>query len=887
MESWPSRVRGRLLLKAGRGRKKGKPGLRVAQIDAPASPRTARVTAACVFDLPFSVPYHPAASEALMEAMLRQGSAQVCAGSITQPAASQVCAGSHHRFRSAGTGRNGLCFHRGPARWGAFLMLAVGLFTAACSAGQAAEYLQFAPSAGETRGYQLYSHQSVRMDGGIGSDEEARMLLQYRVLGNAPGLSLHLLPRYVHLDAGRSAVSSVHGGIDRDGFRELMDGGFIVTLDAQTGEALAFEPGNAQAWQQLTDADPQADMLLEQLRAQMMQPGMSGMAPMRIPLREGARIEMPAAEGMPAVHATVDALTEKTVRLALSSDDADVRVAGFMLMARDGGWIERMALVLEMPLPTARDRGTLRQHVAMIRDDATRILPALDGLVTPDDSFRPIGSEPVDVDGLGTPLRDEQIFPSQVGTFDFEGFGIPGALRSEAGPVAVRLGHRVRDPIAFGRLVLSEIEARDVAGDLVDVPLQAGRLLQIPPWQNPDVESRGLLFPLGWGIGDALKQVAEIRATASYTPIVRRPLRVPLHPTQAQRFEVGDAWMTVTPLQEMGPGAFEFRFKRTEDAGILWALPPELRAQGRMQPPAMPHADWLTPTDVAFLGRVHGEDWPQVLQVQFDTVPDALLFQSYESASTPGLTRAVRFRSPEQRHGDITLPPMTRRWLYPSDNGPGEGGDAMPTVVASHALQPEANDGRLSLTLSHVQAANCTLSVENGAHAQGVPLHWAPASGGAMAATQGALPPGQLRRSGEWELQTEDGERNHFHDIEVVSRLQCPGEGRWQRVDYTPGERPWLIDLAALAGDDKVDPAMSARRLLGRYRFLDESGKALALQPSRGDVGPLALADATLGDYLVDGQHLRIAGIPARIESLVFDGNAVDRRWTTDFDPLP
>lgn len=739
-------------------------------------------------------------------------------------------------------------------------------------------YLDFSPQVGEARQYQTYFHGSAQVDGTEQFLGEARMLMRYRVLDDTPHLRLHLQPTYAHVMEGvRVGLSSVKTAGQDGALRDLMDGGFIVTMDAGTGEVRDFEVGDGEVWQRLTSRNSDAGALLDELRGVLVRPSQwPGVA--RVPLREGAELTVEGSGELPQLGMRVERVTAGHIRLSIDADAGNVRMTGFVVLDRDGGWVDRMAVVLETSLEEAGEQAVVRHRVAMVSDDWQGTLPFANTLGLGDTEFRPMGTPPVDGKALSAQPGRDEVFASAVGEFGFGRGGTGARLASEVGLVTLQLGHRVREEMAFGRLELSDIELRDGDGAAIDLPVHADRLTHIRWWDQAYVGSSGLLLPLGWSVEEALAGIAEVRAVASYHPSTVGEVEVPLDRARTVRVEDGDGWVTVTPLPH-DEGAFEFRFGSSVHSGIAWNFPPGLGAYGRLVADVDAAAGWLDPQEVLFLNRVRADGWGSKLQVQFEQVPERLVFHSYRIAASPTMRQTVRFVDAEQRYADPALPPMEQQWLYPPDDFPelDDGG-----IAEMHELEPELAYNRLTLALSHAQAVSCTLSVDGTAGEQGPPLRWRPVVDGE--AGLWFLRQHQLPRLHRWELQTEDGAHNRFHDLEVRTRLQCPGQVRWRAADYPLDERPWLVDLHALLGEDP-DPGMRVRELLARYRFLDETGHALALQPPASVQDILSPVDAVLGDYLFEDRYLRIAGIPKRIESLQVTDEPIERRWTTRFGP--
>ncbi|UWN50830.1 hypothetical protein ASALC70_03053 [Alcanivorax sp. ALC70] len=131
-----------------------------------------------------------------------------------------------------------------------------------------------------------------------------------------------------------------------------------------------------------------------------------------------------------------------------------------------------------------------------------------------------------------------------------------------------------------------------------------------------------------------------------------------------------------------------------------------------------------------------------------------------------------------------------------------------------------------------------------------------------------------------WRLLSADGGPANENGA-VTFGVRCR-QGEWRDADHRLGERPWRVDVQTLTGD-APDPATPMPVFLGRYRFLDEDGVALSVLPPRYDhYWERHLSTGRLGDFLVDGRYLRIAGVPATVQHWHPGPVTEEKTWRLD-----
>lgn len=202
-------------------------------------------------------------------------------------------------------------------------------------------------------------------------------------------------------------------------------------------------------------------------------------------------------------------------------------------------------------------------------------------------------------------------------------------------------------------------------------------------------------------------------------------------------------------------------------------------------------------------------------------------------------------------------------------------------TLADIDLPEVAEDNTLSLALPEPLAGMCELDVVEAPAINNTPLTWR---------AHDDVGDQQNDWARAWQLVTTDEVRSYFYDISVTAEIQCPEIRGWQAIDLDTGERPWLVDVTQLPGT--MDLAQPMTEFLSQYRFFGSYGWELPPLPtdmpfffhefSGGIEGP-----PTLGDYLIDGRWLRIAGAVERAEYLALGDEPEVRRWTVQFPPLP
>ncbi|MGY6564455.1 MAG: hypothetical protein ACXIU5_06950 [Halomonadaceae bacterium] len=246
----------------------------------------------------------------------------------------------------------------------------------------------------------------------------------------------------------------------------------------------------------------------------------------------------------------------------------------------------------------------------------------------------------------------------------------------------------------------------------------------------------------------------------------------------------------------------------------------------------------------------------------------------------------VRFSTERDQRTKPSIPPTWRLPLQHTDTD-------LTLDLPMHAQDLEYHELFLPITMSHT----CELQVVEG----DLPLQWRPVERlfvYSLSRYDGDMEDYQQRLSAKpysgyaklpeeylgrvrWELQSTDGERRFFHDLEVTSELRCPAEVTWQPLTYQQSELPWLVPLEALPGPS-VDPAQPAREFFGRFRFLDANGEALMPMARAAD-----LTDPALESFVLPEGQLKFHGEVMRIEQLqIDDPTARSQRWTYRFMSL-
>lgn len=743
-----------------------------------------------------------------------------------------------------------------------------------CSLG--GDAVDFAPGDGAERVYRFYSRAQFKTTHATQPDDvvmESSGLLRYTAHAGDTPVSVQPLHFCIEGAPRSRAYCSSWTGDRAPDLRRVLTAGLDIGSDAARHPWAQSSAPKAMAALR-DDSEDLARLLPRQFAA----PGVFA----DVPTTSGAEKRIHIA-GLPATRLTVVATTPRHVFVSLSAADDGDQMAGYAVIERDGGWIERMVVVYSSRTSMGGQNEPVRQLLVLAPSDwpagSLRIDSHTAGVpAAPADdqefaAYMSLASTPSEAklidDVTGHPdtpaLTEAEVFPSAVGGFKAE----------SAWGLELHLGHalwRDRDD-RFGRLQYSNPIARDAQGNRLDLPIAGSRPKTAATTLMGSLQTDDRLLPLGFkNIAERLNRTAAVTAHAAYFP--RGPIHTLTLPRPADDAPVTrsthDNGITAT-LTHRHDDLYTLQLSAAGHYISQLMLPAEYTRKLPIRRVDPAGAGWVSPGERELFDTILGNGSDRLMWLRLDDDIKSLSVQLLAFADQPAFEKDVRFVPRKARYNALDLPPAVHVPLHADDDFARE--DEAERVVADDELAPKAMDsGAPIFFLSPRQSAMCTLSAtrdgQPGAARWQVMLHKRPVEDGG----DRQLPGVQI-----WRLLGPDrGPANADGALELGLRCHA---GAWQPADYDLGQRPWLIDLRALLGHPP-DGDMPLPVLLGRYRFLDAEGTALSVLPAEYDgYWDHEPGASTLAPFLVDGHYLRVAGQPVAVETRQPARVTVDKHW--------
>ncbi|PTU73555.1 hypothetical protein [Pseudomonas mangrovi] len=735
------------------------------------------------------------------------------------------------------------------------------LFLSACGSDE----VSFRPDKGDSRQYQLYTKSQMSLE--AGGTRQSRtdlgsLLVTYEIEEVRPHLRMLVRADYLQLKMPGRTISSSDRDESDPQFRELMAEGIEFDIDLDSGALLDIRGRHREHWDALIKEG--GERFVSEMRKQLNTPALLE----RIPAKVGAELKLSSFQGSEDLLLRVEEVSDEEVLASIQLDGEQARAYGYLRLERNSGWLRRLAMVAEQPFDEYGFRGTTRTQFLMLPAEQGVPLSSLDvyGWDEPDaEGFIFPAWEEQSAELPAEPASEAQVFPSDVGSIEYY--------------ENVRLEYLHALDKTAGHLEFRRLQALDDQGEPLDLQL-FGATWGMTRSSRPGEGARtmAVYLPLGWqDTQEKLEALQQIRLQADYFPYLPERLELPVDPQRSSRLELDGAGIELSPTGN--PGEFILSFSASEKAFFSMAVEGLTGAQGWLHVESPP-ADWLTLDDARLLRSVAAESGGWRYRVKFaDDVPKVLGVHLLRRQAEAQFSRELQFLSGEAQYDRLDLAPQASYYLH-ADPSEQIQPVAAPFDLQTLALE-DAELNRLRLTLTTEQAALCQLQVLDAPSEAGHALTFLQAP--AERDYSGGL---QLPATQQWQLRTDDGVRQYFYGIELRAQLRCSGRASWNEVEFELGERPWLIDPRRLPG--YVDePGQRAASFLSRYRFVDESGRALTLLPATSQQQGLDVGIAALSEYLTEEGLLRLAGTPVRVEQLRSDGEPLEKTWTTRLAPLP
>ncbi|GAA0698740.1 hypothetical protein GCM10009104_29150 [Marinobacterium maritimum] len=726
--------------------------------------------------------------------------------------------------------------------------IAAALLLSACSSD-----VEFSPQTGEDKAFWIWSHTEAKIMGRY-QEQQSRSLMRYRVEETSPNLRLTLTPEYMEMKGAGSRFNSLESSQRDPELRRMMQAGFELTLNAETGQLQTFRGRDPETWQMMLERGGQ--QMVEQLSRGLTSPGVM----QSLPTQMGAQVALPDFQGQPAT-LTVAKVTDTHLVATLESESPKGKVYGELTLSRDRGWLEQLLLVVDSPLHVYGQEGRARTRVLVLPEQQvpSDMSFMLNGDFEEywDDIWHPpegLASQP--------PVTAAQLFAHDRGFLD-EG----------SDSVALKVIHEVPEWAAPGRMSLRNVRALDAQGQTV--PLQLADMGSMgPSYREGQAESYHQLLPLGWDQETALERVDAFKAELVYRPELLKVHAVNWTPGVEQTLELDGLKVSITPVAGM-PLQYDLRWQRNGEA-MLMRFMDGLEGRMQLQQPKL-GPDWLTPGERNLLNGYSNLGNEEHWRLQLDAQPGQVNLYVLQPSPAAELTGKVTFVMPKVYRADPTLPPLRQHTLY----GDRYWGETEETEIAFDPAQlahlDETGQGAL-VNLPSDWDASCVLSVTAAEPLNGHVLEWQPV---VDAYEQDRASP-RLRKQSQYRLSTDDGEQQYFYGRDVSSRLSCSGEPQWQNLELSAGAHRWLIPVQQLP---EVDLQMPVRAFMQQYRFFNDQGEALGLLDDQGY--PLGLDQRPLQDVLVGEGQLRLGGHVSRVARLQQGAEPIVIDWTHSFPPLP
>jgi len=731
----------------------------------------------------------------------------------------------------------------------------------ACSFGDAD--VEFNSQKGEERAYQLYSNTKITVDNG-GRTETANatshQLLRYKVIDTGKNSQFEVYVDYLKMrDSQGSSVSSGERAELNPEMHAIFSQGFEFTLNIDDGSVKEFSALNKPLWQaQLAERGIELEQELKKLFS-------SSAFINTIPAKVGAIVALPAYQGHANTKLTVLQVTDSHVLTQVESVAEQTKIYGQLLLERERGWLEQMALVAEVPFERYGYKGTMRSNVLMVPQqrrlgDLTQRVgldydfPALEYQKTPE----------VVLDDVNKPLTQDDVFHFDTGYFE-----------QQDDLLNISYQHDFSGYKPEGEFRLTDITAHSADGSVLPIKLNKVGSYSYAEKDGfyRSVEQNLLI---GWNApAELLAQVVEFRAKAHYQGAKLVKLELKPDPTKTVTLQYKDLQLELSPIPDK---PLSYLLKSRDATNKFWLAGRFDGAEGAMVKYQFALAngpDWLTSAEQNMLALVSSVNYESTTLFNFPAEPPMLTIYVNTAADSSELTKNVRFIPINDYAQNAAYPPVYQQTLYSDDMYASHDDQAQPEIPVDPALlepQMVAKYG-VSLLLTAEQAAVCRLSVVDAPKVNGHTLQWTHISSNSSLG-------GGLDKLMLYQLTSADGIRRNFYDIQVSSTLACSGTPQWQALAYQP-EQGWLIDITQLPN---LDTTQTVADFMRQYRFLNAQNLPLApaMQVDSSD-----FYQRPLQQVLREQRWFMLAGRAAAIEYLTISGEPVNKQWVNTFPALP
>lgn len=750
------------------------------------------------------------------------------------------------------------------------------LLVVACSESGPPTTLSFKPEDGEQRRYQLYSDTNIKVESSYGKRSEklkTMMLLDYEVSDKSDVYSIRMKPQFMRMEFPQGDFTSFEDdgrGSSGDSIRKMMDAGFTVDIDKDTSAMVDF----------IIHEEPEdfrkqgLDPLQEILNDEFGRPGfITGLK-----VEKGATQVVELKSPLPKITFTVEDFTDSTVTLSAAGENDEARVFGYVILERATGWTERLTMIMDMPLPEGvpASNGSMRM--------VTSIFPE-DWLYGQDLEYLRY-SEPFEIDNTdfselnpNDKASDAEVFANDAGQLELYGGRIsmryihPGVSFEQMGSMSIKV---------------KELIGKDSDGNPLDIDLYESAIFTYTDMNNEKTETTIHALPLGWtDVVDNLGKMTSIEATLERYETSFEIVDFPIE-KDGSSIDMEGAKAILVPTED--DNVFELTLTSTNDAyfdsqvnGVSGAVLSTF-SKDESSP------QWVSDAESRALAITKSGSYSVKMRLNFeDELPETIELKFNHITDNKISEKKVTFYDEETLRSDTTIAPVDTVPLFKSDAREVSVNDQDLKFSSSklEEVEPVSFDRpQLYLTLTPEQSAVCQVSVTSNRDDNKTDLVMKenPDPNGRNVLSSLKMP-----KKVVYQLMTEDGVQRFFYDTEVKVELDCDGHPEWQQVDIELGEQSWMIPVDALLGEDwkerETETAMSD--FLRKYRFMNASGKALAVLPQDDERYSVDYLNSEFIDFVSDEGFLRIGGRVHKVEKLVAKGEPVKKEWPHQLPPMP
>lgn len=715
-----------------------------------------------------------------------------------------------------------------------FFIILITLILYACSPNTE---VNFDPSASDERDYWTYSDTFVS---GSFESSSTTMLQHFKVTNTDP-LKLNVSVDYINLNVnGETVINSTESKAIEDSDKHLaalFNQGFTLTIDTTSGQLVDFKGNDKATWQKVLNHGGQR--VVNMLKKNVLSPRVI----QTIPAKVGTKISLPSFAGKSASLEVIK-VTDKKVysRLTSGETDKNTKLIGEMVLNREGGWLEKLVMVLENTLSLyGKEYKTHTRFVMMPKEQPIifNFNYSGDGSSWYGYKYMLENKEPLKV------TKGSELLPFDTGAFTLnDNMDIELYIPLQLSPRHNR-----------GSIKSRNIEVFDTQGSLMDIELAYSQT-KIP--HDGESINQQAFKVVGWNNQIEQKKIGHINATIDYYPT--HYFSKTINWTgKKQTFDIHGMKVTVTP-DKKDPSIITVSNYPANDRQYLRAYFGNYDDIQTRNGNGAASQEWLNLGDRIMLRRL---TMLNDAQFKLSTLPKDIIFYLSETADSPSFSKSMEFIPPHQYISNPKKPPLEQIKLK---------------IFASNTHNDAKNISEFEVAYVNNQydyillpsdwAAICQLNIISNNKVNGHTLKWI------------AEEDNDYNQLGSvyYNLSTEDNEEQFFKNISVTSQLQCDGTPSWKNIDYQPNiKTPWLVSLKKLGN---IDMQQTVSEFISQYRFLNSDAEPLVVL--RHDGTFINEPQTTkLGDIILsDEQALNVAGKVKSVKKRVIIGPLQNRQWT-------